>query len=122
MNINEFIQKYRKVEVLVPDLPSLTKTTSSRTPHVMCNDGFTMSVQAGQSLYSIPNDVADSYESVEVGFPSEDEPLLLNHDGYEDQTDYGVFPYVPCSVVDEIIEKHGGIDVEFHNEVTTEAS
>ena len=115
MNINEFIQKYRKCEEIAPDV------TSCHTPHVMCDDGFTMSVQAGPSLYSRPRDVADSYESVEVGFPSEDEPLLSNH-GYEDQPNCGIFAFVPCSIVDEIIEKHGGIDVEFHNEVTTEAS
>ena len=55
MKINEFIQKYRKVKKLVPGM------TSSHTPKVICNDGFEMSVQAGQSLYSEPRDVADSY-------------------------------------------------------------
>ena len=51
MKINEFIQKYRKVKKLVPGM------TSSVTPHIVCNDGFEMSVQAGQSLYSEPRDV-----------------------------------------------------------------
>ena len=46
MKINEFIQKYRKVKKLVPGM------TSSHTPHVICKDGFKMSVQAGQSNYS----------------------------------------------------------------------
>ncbi len=55
MKINEFIQKHRTVTKLVPGM------TSSHTPKVVCNDGFEMSVQAGQSLYSEPRDVADSY-------------------------------------------------------------
>jgi len=67
MKINEFIIKYRKVKKLVPGM------TSTHTPHVVCKDGFKMSVQAGQSLYSEPRDVADSYEEAEVGFPSTEE-------------------------------------------------
>ena len=115
MNINEFIQKHRTIR------DRMTFEIDSLTPHVMCQDGFTMSVQAGKGLYSSPNDTSNYYEAVEVGYPSEDEPLLSNH-GYEDQPDCGVYAYVPCSIVDEIIEKHGGIDVEFHNEATTEGS
>ena len=103
MNINQFIQEYRECKVIAPNV------TSCHTPHVWCHDGFTMSVQAGPSLYSNPKDVADSYESVEVDFPSEYEPLLSSH-GYEDQPNCGVFAFVPCSLVDEIIKKHGGID------------
>lgn len=38
---------------------------------VVCNDGFTMSVQASQFHYCSPRvDLAESYDSVEVGFPS----------------------------------------------------
>ncbi len=111
MNINEFIQKHRR------DRDRITYEIDSLTPHVMCQDGFTMSVQAGKGLYSSPRDTSDYYEEVEVGYPSEDESSL---EDYADGT--GVYAYVPCSIVDEIIEKHGGIDVEFHNEATTEGS
>lgn len=103
MNINTFIQKYRKVVIITPDV------TSCRLPHVVCRDGFKMSVQVGQGLYSDPNTVADIYEAVEVGYPSDDEPLL-KPDGFLYHDD--VFPFVPCTVIDEIIDKHGGIDVE----------
>ena len=64
MKINEFIQKYRIVKKIVPGM------TSSYCPHVICKDGFKMSVQAGQSNYSTPKDVVDSYEEAEVGYPS----------------------------------------------------
>ena len=106
MKINEFIQKYRKVTKLVPGM------TSSHTPHVICKDGFKMSVQAGQSLYSTPKDVADDYEEAEVGFPSTEETLLTTYAEDNDNLCDTVYGYVPCSIIDEVIEKHGGIDEE----------
>ena len=104
MTINEFILKYRKVKKIVPGL------TSSHCPHVVCKDGFKMSVQAGQSLYSSPRDVADSYEEAEVGFPSAEESLLTSYAENEENLCGTVYGYVPCSIIDEVIEKHGGID------------
>ena len=104
MKINEFIQKYRTVTKLTPGM------TSSHTPKVVCNDGFKMSVQAGQSLYSEPRDVADSYEEAEVGFPSTEESLLTSYADDADNLCGTVYGYVPCSIIDEVIEKHGGID------------
>jgi hypothetical protein len=80
-----------------------------------------MSVQAGQSCYSVPNDVVDEYAEAEIGFPSIPEPLIkqyaeimdvesstvLEDDSWLCDT---VYPYVPVEVVDEVISKHGGID------------
>ena len=106
MKINEFIQKYRVVQKLVPGM------TRTYTPHVICKDGFKMSVQAGQSLYSEPRDVADSYEEAEVGFPSTEESLLTTYAEDNDNLCDTVYGYVPCSIIDEVIEKHGGIDEE----------
>ena len=104
MKINEFIQKYRKVKKLVPGM------TRSYNPHVVCKDGFKMSVQAGQSLYSTPKDVADDYEEAEVGFPSTEETLLTTYAEDNNNLCDTVYGYVPCSIIDEVIEKHGGID------------
>ena len=104
MKINEFIQKYRKITKLVPGM------TSSHTPHVVCKDGFEMSVQAGPSLYSEPRDVADSYEEAEVGFPSAEEPLIARYAEDGEALCDTVYGYVPCSIIDEVIEKHGGIN------------
>ncbi len=104
MKINEFIQKYRKVKKIIPGM------TSSHCPHVVCNDGFEMSVQAGQSLYSEPKDDADHYEEAEVGFPSEEEHLIASYAEDGEAHCDTVYGYVPCSVIDEVIEKHGGID------------
>ena len=104
MKINEFIQKYRKVQKLVPGM------TRTYTPHVICKDGFKMSVQAGQSLYSEPRDVADKYEEAEIGFPSTEESLLTTYAEDNDNLCDTVYGYVPCSIIDEVIDKHGGID------------
>jgi len=104
MKINEFIQKYRVVEKLVP---GMTRTV---TPHVICNDGFEMSVQAGQCLYSTPKDDADHYEEAEIGFPSAEESLIARFADDEENLCDTVYGYVPCSIIDKVIEKHGGID------------
>ena len=104
MKINEYIVKYRTVKKLIPGM------TSTHTPHVVCKDGFKMSVQAGQSLYSTPKDVVDSYEEAEVGYPSEEESLHTTYAEDEDNLCGTVYGYVPCSIINEVIEKHGGID------------
>ena len=94
MKINEYIVKYRTVKKLVPGM------TSTHTPHVVCKDRFKMSVQAGQSLYSEPRDVVDSYEEVEVGFPSTEESLLTSYAEDEENLCGTVYGYVPCSIID----------------------
>jgi len=106
MKINEFIRKYRKVKTLVPGM------TSSFCPHVICKDGFKMSVQVGQSNYSTPKDNVDNYEEAEVGYPSEEETLIARY--AEDSTRLcdTVYGFVPCTLIDRVIEKHGGIDEE----------
>ena len=104
MKINEYIVKYRTVKKLVPGM------TSTHTPHVVCKDGFKMSVQAGQSLYSSPRDIANNYKEAEVGFPSTEESLLASYADDEENLCGTVYGYVPCSVIDAVIEKHGGID------------
>ena len=88
---------------------------------VECRDGFRMSVQASRSHYCEPQDDAGPYTAVEVGFPSEYEPLLRDYvDGSPsyieeiplDETGSwtdNVYSWVPVSVVLEVIEKHGGM-------------
>jgi hypothetical protein len=75
-----------------------------------------MSVQVGFSLYSTPKKVAKRYSAVEIGYPSEHEPLIeewAETFHQEDKTDYTdtVYPYVPVKIVDKVLKKHGGIDL-----------
>ena len=116
MKINEFIKKNLKVKVLNDDPLMKHIMTSSRLPKIICSDGFSMSVQVGYSLYSTPKKIAKRYSAVEIGFPSEYEPLIEEYAEtfhQEDETDYTdtVYPYVPVAIVDKVLKKHGGIDL-----------
>ena len=115
-SINEFIKNNLKVKVLYGNKDPLMKhmMTSSRLPHIVCSDGFTMSVQVGFSLYSTPKKVAKRYSEVEIGYPSEREPLLEKYvESFYTEPDYidSIYPYVPVKVVDKVLKKHGGIDL-----------
>ena len=119
MKINEFIKKNLKVTNHSSNPSMNHMLTSTRLPKLVCSDGFEMSVQVGSSLYSTPKKVAKRYSAVEIGFPSEHEPLIeefaetfYKEDG-EDVTDYTdtVYPYVPVRIVDKVLKKHGGIDI-----------
>ena len=118
MKINEFIQRNLKVTNHSSD-PMKHMLTSTRLPKIVCSDGFEMSVQVGFSLYSTPKKVAKRYSAVEIGFPSDHEPLIEewaefipfgNEDGSIDYTDT-VYPYVPVKIVNKVLKKHGGIDL-----------
>ena len=117
MKINEFIKNNLKVKVLSDDPLMKHMLTSTRLPKIVCSDGFTMSVQVGHSLYSTPKKVAKRYSAVEIGFPSEDEPLIEKYaeSYYDPDVDFKytetVYPYVPVRVVDKVLKKHGGIDL-----------
>ena len=117
MKINEFIKKNLKVKVLNDDPLMKHIMTSSRLPHIVCEDGFTMSVQVGYSLYSTPKKVAKRYSAVEIGYPSEPEELIKEYAEFapfdEDTADYTdtVYPYVPVKIVDKVLKRHGGIDL-----------
>jgi len=117
MKINEFIKNNLEVKVLNKDPLMRHMMTSTRLPHIVCTDGFTMSVQVGYSLYSEPKKVAKRYSKVEIGYPSERESLLeeyvelsLFDENLVDYTDT-VYPYVPVKVVNQVLKKHGGIDL-----------
>jgi len=80
---------------------------------IVCADGFIMSVQANEGAYCTPRcDAADQYTEVEIGFPSAREELIIDwmevYGDDPDPTD-SVYPYVPVSVVTNVIAKHGGI-------------
>ena len=117
-SINEFIKNNLKVTNFAKNSDPLMKhmMTSSRLPQIVCVDGFTMSVQVGFSLYSTPKKVAKRYSAVEIGFPSDHEPLIEEFAEtfhQEDEKDYTdcVYPYVPVKIVNKVLKKHGGIDL-----------
>jgi len=77
---------------------------------VVCADGFTMSVQASAWNYCRPQvSAASKYESVEVGFPSVKEPMLMPYAETPENPTDTVYAYVPVEVVTNMIVKHGGM-------------
>lgn len=98
INTNRPVRRYRALSAVVP--------------RVICADGFSMSVQASAWTYCSPrvdSPTADIYNSMEVGFPSTTEPLLMEYAEDEDNPTETVYGWVPVKTIDEIIEKHGGI-------------
>ena len=75
---------------------------------VVCTDDFTMSVQAGRTMYCSPRvDNAPAYREVEVLGSDE----LFEKYSYEDPnySTESVLAYVPVEVVAAVIAKHGGL-------------
>ena len=81
-------------------------------PVIRCLDGFSMSVQASRTHYCLPRqDNAETYEEVEVGFPSQEEELLTPWAELPDDVALTetIYPYVPVDVIATVILRHGGI-------------
>ena len=77
---------------------------------VVCADGFTMSVQANHGAYCEPRlSKHKKYNLVEVGYPSEEEPLIMPWAERPDRPTDTVYGYVPVEVVTTVIVKHGGM-------------
>lgn len=105
-------------------------------PRIVCNDGYSVSVQASEYMYCEPRytqwrnedgwqvingnyysssktprnfetDHFTPYESVELGYPLEADELIYK---YAEGDEYAetVYGYVPVKIVEQLIEKHGG--------------
>lgn len=79
-------------------------------PAVVCEDGFAVSIQASAAHYCTPRvNGAPRYETVELGFPSESDPLIFEYAEDPKYPTRTVYAQVPVEVVDTLIEKHGGV-------------
>ena len=105
-------------------------------PRIVCQDGYSVSVQASEYTYCMPrltqfqnedgwhaingayytssdmprifrSDNYIPYESVELGYPSEPDELINEYAESEEYTST-VYSYVPVDIVEKLIEKHGG--------------
>lgn len=77
---------------------------------VVCADGFAMSVQANANAYCRPKMTgAPVYQEVEVGFPSVEEPMLMQWAEDAHDPTGTVYAWVPVQVVTNVIAKHGGV-------------
>ena len=84
----------------------MNREVTTIRPRVKCEDGYSLSIQAGPACYSMPDEYAEEYSAVEVGLPLEEDPLLepFATQGYPD-----VYAFVPIDICEQLIEKHGGI-------------
>ena len=99
--INDYIKETRNINQF---------GWESTRPRVQCADGYSVSVQVGTFLYCRPRvDGAEHYEAVELGYPSAEDPLINEY--AENPWNYTdtVYGYVPVEIVDELLQKHGGI-------------
>ena len=88
---------------------SITRMVEARAKCV-CADGFSMSIQASEFNYCIPRqNNAERYEAVEIGFPTAEEPLLLEYAEDATRPTKTVYSYVPVGIVTTVIAKHGGL-------------
>ena len=84
-------------------------------PWIAAKDGFIVSLQIGAFNYCASENgyrtLGHTMQEVEFGFPSENEELLKPYT--EDSGDITQsVGRVPISILEEIFEKHGGIDWE----------
>ena len=83
-------------------------------PRIICNDGESVSIQAGRLLYSSPReDGSKKYSAIEAGFPSAIPPKSWNeYMEVEESPTKTVYPFMPIEIAQEFIDAHGGIDWE----------
>ena len=103
MNINEYIEKHANFR------EAGGWEIKGTTPRVVCADGFSMSVQASEYSYCSPRgNRAHNYYEMEIGFPSEMEPDIMEWAEDASCPTQTVYGYVPVEVIDAVIKKHGG--------------
>lgn len=83
--------------------------TLELVPMVTCADGFKVSIQASSTHCCAPRANAPWYSQFELGFPSASDPLILPYAKESDDPTNTVYPYVPRSVVIDLIVSHGGL-------------
>lgn len=88
------------------------------TPQIICYDGFKISLQMHNGSYCRSENgyrhLGYDWEMVEFGFPSEDDILLHEHiEMWDESPDFsavGTVGSIPLNVVQELIDKHGGVN------------
>lgn len=80
---------------------------------IVCKDGFSMSVNGSTLHDSIPAKPAKKYFAMEVAHPSETESELAYFYARTGRASVeGNYPKVPVYVIERIIQKHGGLDLD----------
>lgn len=76
---------------------------------LVCADGYSLSIQAGDYWYSTPRTPTGPYTHVEVGYPANaDEKEIIPRSFGSGRRDGMVWGWVPVEVVNRWIRRHGG--------------
>ena len=76
----------------------------------ICKDGFSLSIQGSRYHWSAASKDKDKpFFNLELGFPSEPEPLISSYAEDSKKPTKTVYANVPWSTVEEVLQKHGGI-------------
>lgn len=103
--INKFLK-----ETLKPFKGTFDDDIQEIRPRIKCKDGFEFSVQASIYHYCSPRANGDViYKEVELGFPNIEDELITEYAEDPDDLTGTVYGYVPVDIVNQLIEKHGGI-------------
>lgn len=82
-------------------------------PRIVCNDGFSISLQMNHSHYCSSENgyrtLGHTMETIEFGYPNQDEELLKEYAECPELLTKTV-GRLPIDVAQQIIDKHGGID------------
>ena len=88
-------------------------------PRVFAKDGWNVSLQIHNGNYCSSENgyrfFGSTMEEVEFGYPSDNEPLMFKYSELYDEEDLDITDSVgriPISIMEEVFEKHGGIDWE----------
>ena len=76
---------------------------------IICVDGTTLSVQAGDGLYCAPRSSHGPWYQVEVGFPDKPMPEIMEYAEEPDNPTKTVYGYVPIEAVAAAVDACGGI-------------
>lgn len=101
MTLDQFLLKYR-----VFNSVWFTKN------RLVCNDGFSISVQCGCHAYCIPkenNSDPAYYIAFELEFPNQSDDLIIDYAEEYDRPTKTIYAFVAREIVEELIAKHGGI-------------
>ena len=77
---------------------------------VNCKSGFGISIQASSRGYCDPRNNTGPYTSVELGFPTAPDSLIIGYAEDVDNPTETVYGYVPVGIVQALLIKHGGIE------------
>ena len=131
MNTNQFLEAFWCG--IVHRIPGWSTYYQLKRPYAICKDGFGVSIQASEYHYCEPKisqiDISKfdfipryhgqecvskfkPYKSVELGFPTEAVEEWADYAEDFDKPTDTVYGCVPVELVDRVLEKHGGIDIQ----------